>query len=371
MDVLYSFITHRNKPFIAVEFAYREDIIAIVKSIPGYRWSRTRNCWLIPSDPIWLDYFNDRMPKGLYFLKKRGTPDKPPEVKENLSAVYMIHIDTKAELASFREWMEVRRYSRNTIDVYVESLIVFFSKVHKPVSEITHEDIGKFMKEHILDRRLSISYQRQFITAIRLFYRERQDTILDLEKVNRPRNEKKLPNVLSKEEVEAILKCTPNLKHRAALSLIYSCGLRRSELLKLTFKDIDSKRGLILIKGGKGKKDRVSPLSEKILNLLREYYVSYRPKVYLFEGWEAGEPYSERSLSLVLKKSVELAGIKKPVSLHWLRHSYATHLLEGGTDLRYIQEILGHKSSRTTEIYTHVSTRMLRQIKSPFDDMDF
>ena len=153
------------------------------------------------------------------------------------------------------------------------------------------------------------------------------------------------------------------------LSLIYSCGLRRSELLNLKPADIDSKRGIIIIRQSKGKKDRIAPLSPKILEMLREYYKGYKPKIWLFEGQIENTKYDERSLSNVLKQALTKSKISKPVSLHWLRHSYATHLLESGTDLRYIQELLGHSSSKTTEIYTHVSTKSIQQIKSPFDDL--
>jgi integrase/recombinase XerD len=153
------------------------------------------------------------------------------------------------------------------------------------------------------------------------------------------------------------------------LSLIYSCGLRRSELLNLKLNDIDSKRGLVIIRYAKGKKDRIAPLSEKILNILRDYYIAYKPTKWLFEGQDKSKQYDEASLQKVLKQSLEKAKIDKPVTLHWLRHSYATHLLENGTDLRYIQEILGHSSSRTTEIYTHVSNHNIQRITSPFDNL--
>ena len=153
------------------------------------------------------------------------------------------------------------------------------------------------------------------------------------------------------------------------LSLIYSCGLRCGELLALKPEHIDSKRGIVLIKQGKGKKDRIAPLSIKIVAILRNYYTLYKPKIYLFEGQEIGKPYDNRSLQQVLKQALVKAKISKPVTLHWLRHSYATHLLENGTDLRYIQEILGHKSSKTTEIYTHVSTKSVQKIISPFDSL--
>ena len=190
-----------------------------------------------------------------------------------------------------------------------------------------------------------------------------------VEKIHRPRPEHKLPNVLSRKEVKLILEAHRNIKHKTMLSLIYSCGLRRSELLHLKPGDIDSKRNLIVIRQSKGKKDRIVPLSLKILEMLRAYYQQYRPKKYLFEGQQAGTIYSEQSLQSVLKQALQKANIKKPITLHWLRHSYATHLLEGGTDLRYIQELLGHNSSKTTEIYTHVSTKSIQHIKSPFDDL--
>jgi integrase/recombinase XerD len=153
------------------------------------------------------------------------------------------------------------------------------------------------------------------------------------------------------------------------LCLIYACGLRRSELLNLRPIDVDSKRNLLIIRQGKGNKDRVVPIGEKIILMLRDYYIAYRPKKWLFEGQHGGEQYSATSMQKVLKQSLLYAGVKKPVTLHWLRHSYATHLLENGTDLRFIQELLGHKSSKTTEIYTHVSTHSIQKIKSPFDDL--
>lgn len=169
--------------------------------------------------------------------------------------------------------------------------------------------------------------------------------------------------------MKAILEAPKNIKHQAMLSLIYACGLRRGELLNLNLMDIQSERNLLLIRQAKGKKDRVIPISSKLIELLRSYYKECKPKTWLFEGQFPNTPYSAKSLESVLKQSLTKAKIDKPVSLHWLRHSYATHLLENGTDLRYIQELLGHSSSKTTEIYTHVSTSIIKMIKSPFDDL--
>jgi len=151
---------------------------------------------------------------------------------------------------------------------------------------------------------------------------------------------------------------------------MYACGLRISELLNIKPGDIDSKRNMLCVQNAKGKKDRLVTLSEKTINILREYYKVYRPSNYLFEGQKPGSQYTRSSFNAVLKRSAMLSGVKKNVHAHMLRHSYATHLLENGTDLRYIQTLLGHNSSKTTEIYTFVSQKSISNIVSPFDDMD-
>ncbi len=239
----------------------------------------------------------------------------------------------------------------------------------KPVAEITNEDVIIYNNEYILKNNLSASYQNQIVNAIKLFFQTIRETKMMVDKIHRPKRAKLLPNVLSKEEIKLILNAHSNIKHKMMLSLIYSCGLRCGELLALKPVHIDSKRNIVLLKNAKGQKDRIVPLSPFILEMLRDYFKIYKPKTYLFEGQNAGELYSEKSLQSVLKQALQKAKITKPATLHWLRHSYATHLLESGTDLRYIQELLGHSSSKTTEIYTHVSTKSIQQIKSPFDDL--
>lgn len=180
---------------------------------------------------------------------------------------------------------------------------------------------------------------------------------------------KRLPTVLSEQEVAAILGQIENIKHKCILSLIYSAGLRISEAIHLELRDIDRTRGLITIRQSKGKKDCLVPLSPKINTLLNTYLEAHKPRKYLFEG-QSGGLYSDRSIQNILKNACHKAGITKHTTVHTLRHSFATHLLEKGTDLRYIQEILGHSSSKTTEIYTHVSKKMIGTIRSPFDDLD-
>ena len=279
-------------------------------------------------------------------------------------------MNINAHLAQFKNYLKSQRYSPNTIKTYTEALGVFFQfHSNKAPEKLEIEDIIHFNTGYILRKNLSASYQNQVINAIKLFYRNRFNRSMEVDYIQRPRREKRLPNVLSKSEVKAILASPTNLKHRAMLSLIYACGLRRGELLHLRLTDIHSDRHLLFIHQSKGKKDRMAPISQKVIDLLRDYYKAYKPRTWLFEGQSQGEPYSERSLQLVLKGAVKKAGNKKPISLHWLRHSYATHLLESGTDIRYIQELLGHSSSKTTEIYTHVCTKNLQRIRSPFDDL--
>lgn len=270
----------------------------------------------------------------------------------------------------FRQWLNHKRYSISTIDTYCEAVRIFMKYVYpKNPQEVVVDDMVSFVNEYIIANGLSYSYQNQFVNGAKLFFREVMKSDLDVEKFERPRREHKLPNVLSKEEVKAILGALKNQKHKAMLSLIYACGLRRGELLNLKLTDVDSKRGVLKIINSKGKKDRNVPISENIIQMLRDYYNLEKPKIWLFDGQIKGSQYSASSLSEVLTNAVTKANIKKPVTLHWLRHSYATHLLEAGTDLRFIQELLGHSSSKTTEIYTHVSTKSLQKIKSPFDDL--
>ena len=218
------------------------------------------------------------------------------------------------------------------------------------------------------ERQISVSQQNQRINAIKFYYEKVLGRDKQYYDIHRPKKEQKLPKVLGKEEIKKILNCTENIKHKAILSLLYSAGLRRSELINLQLTDIDSSRMVILIHGGKGKKDRISLLSQKLLILLRDYYKKYKPGKNLFEGQNRAK-YSPTSIGKILKRSAKKAGIQKKVTPHMLRHSFATHLLEQGTDLRFIQELLGHNSSKTTEIYTHVAVKNLVDIKNPIDDL--
>jgi site-specific recombinase XerD len=207
----------------------------------------------------------------------------------------------------------------------------------------------------------------QMINAFRFLYVELYKRPLVLADLKRPRKEYKLPVVLSEEEVRSLFDALGNVKHRTMMMLVYSGGLRVGELVRLKPEDIDSKRKMIHVRGGKGKKDRYTMLADVVLDVLREYWKAYKPKVWLYEGQTKGKPYSTRSAQQVFEQAKEKAGIRKQVSIHSLRHAFATHLLEQGTDIRFIQELLGHRSVRTTEIYTHVSKRTIGTIRSPIE----
>ena len=340
-------IKHKGDTRIAVLFEKNTTLIERIKQVEGSRWSQSLRLWHLPD-----------------------TIDNRIRFKIEIPIIRILSEEKKIQITQFSQWLLSKRYSPSTVKTYSEALrsfLLFFNE--KPVKEITNEDVILYNNDYLLKNNLSASYQNQIVNAIKLYFKTIKEVKIDIDKIHRPKRSKLLPNVLSKEEIKQILEAHNNIKHKTMLSLIYSCGLRRSELINLRIADIDSKRGLVIIRQSKGKKDRIVPLSPKILEMLRLYYPAYRPKIWLFEGQNGNEKYSDQSLQSVLKQALVKVHITKPVSLHWLRHSYATHLLESGTDLRYIQELLGHNSSKTTEIYTHVSTKSLQQIKSPFDDL--
>lgn len=352
-----------KQPLVGLSFPYDEEIKAVIKMIKGARWHRDAKIWSIPHTENVLDYLL-KLFSGKAWLDYSGFRNDRANSRIEPSS------ESVKEVDFFINWLRSKRYSNSTIKTYSEALRVFLGfYVDRPIDQLTASDLVHFNNEYILKKKLSTSYQNQFVNAIRLFFKTVKNSNMNVELIHRPKKEKTLPNVLSKEEIKVILGLTKNMKHRTMLSLIYACGLRRGEVLNLKPSDVLSDRKLLLIRQSKGKKDRVVPISDRVIELLRTYYKAYKPQLYLFEGSSPGSRYSERSLQLVFKKSLDKAGVKKPATLHWLRHSYATHLLENGTDLRYIQELLGHKSSKTTEIYTHVSTHNLQNIKSPFDDL--
>ncbi|WP_291108683.1 site-specific tyrosine recombinase/integron integrase [Flavobacterium sp. UBA6195] len=337
-------LVHKGTPRIAVYFEKNAALIARIKTFEDARWSASKQYWHLP----------DTAANRLHF-------------KLPLAHTLVPNAEGIASIETFKRYLLSKRYSPNTINTYSDALKSFLTFCNtKALKDINNQDVIAYNNDYILKNKFSSSFQNQTVNAIKLFFKIVKETSIETDKIHRPKREKVLPNVLSKEEVFKILDATENLKHRTLLALVYSAGLRISEALEMKPKDIDSIRMLIHVKNAKGKKDRYTLLSEKVLLLLREYYMVYKPKEYLFEG-QFGGMYSSRSAQIVLKKAAERAGIKKSITLHTLRHSFATHLLESGTDLRYIQDLLGHSSPKTTMIYTHVSNDSLKKIKNPFD----
>ncbi len=374
-EVVLEHVLHAGKKRIFLKFKYNSEVISFVKTKFNALWSNTHKGWYVN----YTQEAENRIKvlfeiKEITLIVKNASNPLVIPLKNNPAnpAGDLSHLpeDTLIKLTNFKSWLLSKRYSNSTISTYTNALKTFLRYyAFKPVSEITNEDLINFNTGYILTNRFSASFQNQVVNAIKLFFKTIELKVMTVETIHRPNRAKILPNVLSKEEIKLILNAHGNIKHKAMLSLIYSCGLRCGELINLKILDIDSKRGLIMIRQAKGKKDRVVPLSHKILILLRNYFIAYKPKQWLFEGQNKNEAYNESSLSVVLKQAVEKTGIQKPVTLHWLRHSYATHLLENGTDLRYIQEILGHSRSTTTEIYTHVSNKSIQKVVSPFDSL--
>jgi integrase/recombinase XerD len=274
---------------------------------------------------------------------------------------------------AYLEKMQLLHYSSRTMRTYHAMLLrflnTFASQDMDAINQFTPELINKY-HQSLQQRGHSFTFINQSINAIKFYYAKVLNRLeIGLTEIDRPAKEKKLPKVLSNQEVAAILKAVANLKHRCLLLLLYSGGLRISEVINLKLTDVQSQRNLLLIRGGKGYKDRTTLLSGRLLEELRVYYKQYKPKVWLFEGQDGG-PYSVESIRKVFRAAMEKAGIKRVATPHTLRHSFATHLLEQGTDLRYIQALLGHSSSKTTEIYTHVTQHGLEKIISPLDRLN-
>ncbi len=261
----------------------------------------------------------------------------------------------------------LKNYSEHTIKTYVHMFRQFLKYLYPtPLHQVNKTQITKYHLWLVTDRNVSASYQNQSINAIKFYIEKVLKHPVTIYELERPKKQKTLPKVLSLEEVYLIIEATRNLKHRTMLSIIYGAGLRISECINLKIVDIDSSSMRIWVRNAKGKKDRVTLLSNELLKLLRDYYKIYRPKEWLFEG-QTKQQYSPSSIRQFFNRAKIKALGRSSATVHTLRHSFATHLLENGTNLRYIQKLLGHSSSKTTEIYTHVCTTNLTDIISPYD----
>ncbi len=360
-------IVEHIKGRIKLIFKYNKSLVQLVKGFPYRTWDNVNGWWTTVntaeviekleqyclSNDIRIKYFDQT--KSV--IKGRQIKEQIPNYRECPQ--------------EFIDKMLMLRYSKHTIKTYSSNFEEFINYYNtKKLGDITEPEIIEFTRYLVVERGVSESYQNQSINAIKFYYEKVLGESRKFYHLDRPKREKVLPVVLTKDEVLKMIKSTTNIKHKCMIILVYSAGLRVSELINLRVVDIDSKRKLIIIRGGKGKKDRNTLLSEKTLLFLREYYKLYKPKNYLFAGAYNGV-YSASSVLKVVKNAAKKAGINKPVTTHTLRHSFATHLLEQGTNLRYIQSILGHESSKTTEIYTHITSIGFSEINNPMDNMEF
>ena len=360
--ITLSLFTHHKKQQIKIGFNYDFEVKEYIKQFPSVRWSATHKTFYLP--------FSKENTNNFYrYLKKNNyTVDYSQIMIASEKKLEPLELKFKKHLDKFYDWMVMKRYSKNTIKTYI-SMIELFFRFHadKQIETITKDDIEDFNTNYILKNGYSFTFQNQLINAIKLFYSYTTNQHLDIDKLDRPKKAKRLPEVLSIDEVKSILLSVKNMKHKTLLSLLYSCGLRIGEAINLKIDSIDFNRKLLHVKFGKGKKDRYLPMSPTMIELLKKYIYQYKPTNYLFEG-QSSPQYSAVSARQVLRRVLSLTDIDKHVTLHTLRHSYATHLLENGTDIRFIQELLGHNSPKTTMIYTHVSTTSLEKIKNPFDN---
>jgi site-specific recombinase XerD len=361
-----------GKERMKLYFEYDREVIELVKTIPGARWSPKDRCWHVSVLAGPAEKLNRLFEGRLEFVE--WAIGRVDDLAVGRLDEGILDVDVKGRISlvpeEFIKTMTLKNYSPNTIRTY-KSMLQEFLEYYRELdpAKITEVQIRDYLLYLIEKRDVSISYQNQSINAIKFYYEQVLGRPVRTYYIQRPKKPKVLPNVLSEEEIQLILNKMDNLKHKCIISLAYSAGLRLGEVINLKLADIDSKRNYIIVRQGKGKKDRYSLLSTRVLELLRIYFKAYQPKEFLFEG-QFGGPYSATSIHNILKAAVEKAGIKKRVTVHTLRHSFATHLLERGTDIRYIQELLGHQSSRTTEIYTHMTQKGLGKIKSPLDNLE-
>jgi integrase/recombinase XerD len=356
---------------IGLQFQSDRVISALLKELPDIQWSEDFGMYYLPNTKSHLDKVFS-MFRGIAWINCKFFFDKSNS-KQLDDPLELAWIEKRALPEAFRTCppeyllkLELKKYSNNTVKTYVtcfEKFINYYGQI--PLENINEADIRSYLS-HLVKEDLSSSYLNQAINSIKFYY----EVVLGMPNrfydIERPRKERKLPSVLSKSEIKKLIESTNNIKHKCIVSLLYSAGLRRSELLSLKIKDIDSQRMLIHIRSAKGKKDRYTLLSKVILEDLRSYFREWKPQTYLFEG-KPNEQYGANSVGKIVSAAAKKALIKKNVSPHTLRHSFATHLLEAGTDLRYIQILLGHESTKTTEIYTHVAMSSFDSIKNPLD----
>lgn len=348
-------------------FGYQNALRLLIKKIPYCSWDEKNKWWTIPYSDIFLNQVQAlALEAGM-----KVTYEEEPAVSTGTKRISAYDVPNYREcpqelVLKLREL----RYSESTIKTYKGLFEEFINYYHTyDINKIEEPQIIRFLRFLVMERKVSTSYQNQSINAIKFYYEKVLGGQRKFYFIDRPKKEKALPAVLNEDEIIRLFRALDNIKHKCMLMLAYSAGLRLGEILRLKLKDIDRERMQIRVEQSKGKKDRYTKLSGRFLVLFDQYLEKYKPVDLVFEG-AAGAEYSASSLQTIMKAATIKAGILKPATMHTLRHTFATHSLENGVDLRYIQAMLGHDSSKTTEIYTHITTKGFDQIKSPMDNLD-
>lgn len=386
--VLRPFV-HRDQEVIGIEAPHTQSLDRAIRKIKGVKWSQTKKCWYLLLNRDSHQALRDALQQlaaldegGLraYLLKRKavkaaslsGAEGKPAAKPVAATVAWKVSPENTEAMNRFLEQLKLKAYSPSTLKTYRNEFLQLLQLLKKKrVDELTPDDLRRYFVYCLEKRNLSENTLHSRINAIKFYFEQ----VLGREKffweIPRPEKPFRLPNVLGEKEITRLFNAVTNRKHKAILFTAYSAGLRVSEAVALRLKDIDRDRMQMKIVAGKGKKDRYTVLSPVLLDVLRSYIkqCERRPQTYLFEGDRPGEPYSSRSAQKVFQRAKVKAGIAKEVSFHSLRHSFATHLLEKGIDIRFIKDLLGHFSIKTTERYTHVAKNRLVQIASPLDDL--
>jgi site-specific recombinase XerD len=368
----------RRLESLELTFPYSPADVDAVRSIPGRRWDPGRRVWIVPDRPATLARL-----RSLFGTRLLGLDVEAVQPSAARAEVISVESDAPTDvLDAYRQELVARGFRPRTRTVYLAHVRSFLgwsrgepptSPPNQIASDAAARTAGRvrpYLTYLVEERNASRSYHTQAVSALKILFQAVLHTPQLAEAIPRPKREKRLPTVLSKEEISKLIEAARHPKHRLLLMLLYSSGLRVGEVDRLRAEDIDVERGLLRVRDGKGGKDRYSLLSAKALAVLRAYRDVFGCQRWVFEGGREGRHYTARSVQHVVRRCAVKAGIERAVTPHTLRHSFATHLLEAGTDLRYIQELLGHGSSRTTEIYTHVTATRLAKIRSPLDDLD-
>ena len=364
--IIISIKISRNEGLIYLKMPYIPEFIPQIKSLDGAWWHPGAKLWSVFYSLENLEFIKKLFNKNDYIIQIKDSDNEDFNKKEfksraprnNLPKDYIVQL-------------KLENKSTRTIEVYTGFVAQFLNDFKgKDIERLGDDEIREYVLEHREQRGYSESYQNQLVSSIRSYYKSQYNREFEPGVLPRPKRSMYLPKVLPREDIQKMIDICKNEKHRMILLMLYGFGLRLSELIKLQMRDIDFDRRHLAVIKGKGKKDRILPIPLVMIPTFKKYIKSYLPKNFFITG-QYGEQYSASSIQTIIRRTARQAGIEQRVTPHMIRHCYATHMLERGTDLRYIQNLLGHKSSKTTEIYTHVSMRKLIDLNNPLDDIQF